>query len=123
MKLTKNFDLQEFASKDGAVFPERVIENLKRLAENLQKIRDIIGVPISINSGYRSPAHNKKVGGAKNSQHLTGMAADIVVKGYSPRSVFEIVEDLQNEGVIELGGLHAYNSFTHVDIRGTKARW
>lgn len=123
MKLTTNFNLQEFASKDGSEFPEHVIENLKRLAQNLQVLRDVMGVPIRINSGYRSQEHNMKVGGAKNSQHMLGIAADIVVEGFTPQEVFNSIEDLQEKGLMDIGGLHAYNSFVHYDIRGSKARW
>lgn len=123
MRLTENFELSEFASKDGAEFPGLVIENLRRLANNLQVLRDHLNARITVNSGYRSPAHNTKIKGAKDSQHMKGTAADIVVDGYAPNQVFDAIEDLQNKGLMEIGGLHAYNSFCHIDIRGVKARW
>lgn len=123
MKLTNNFSLQEFASKDGAPFPDEVVTKLKQLAKNLQVLRDELGAPISINSGYRSPSHNKMVGGATKSTHLYGQGADIVVKGYTPKQVFGTIDRLISEGRMIQGGLHAYASFTHYDIRGTKARW
>lgn len=123
MQLTKNFNLSEFASKDGAITPPIVIEKLKLLANNLQVLRDYLGKPITINSGYRSPLHNVKIGGAKNSQHLFGKAADIVVEGYTPKQVFDAIETLQAQGKMSIGGLHAYNTFVHYDIRGHLARW
>jgi uncharacterized protein YcbK (DUF882 family) len=49
----------------------------KDLISKLQILRDICGFPFIINSGYRTPAHNKKVGGTKTSSHLKGLAADI----------------------------------------------
>jgi uncharacterized protein YcbK (DUF882 family) len=75
MKLTNNFSKSEFDSKDGAEMPDDVLENVKKLAEQLQILRDFLNVPIKINSGYRSPAHNKKIGGVKNSIHLTGFSS------------------------------------------------
>lgn len=53
--------------------------NLQALAELLEKIREVWNAPIQINSGYRSPELNKKVGGAKNSDHVYAAAADITV--------------------------------------------
>lgn len=123
MKLSKNFSLSEFNSKDGADMPPEVFKNVVLVAKNLQVLRDFIGQPISVNSGYRSPAHNKSVGGAKSSQHLLGKAADIVVKGHKPDLVAEIIMELIKEGRMSQGGIGVYNNFTHYDIRGTAARW
>jgi len=122
MKLTENFSKSEFDSKDGAEMPEEVLENVKELAKNLQVIRDTIGMSISINSGYRSPAHNKKVGGATKSQHLLGTAADLKTR-MKPSVLHKIILGLINEGKISEGGVGLYNSFVHYDIRGEKARW
>ena len=123
MNITLNFSLNEFASKDGASFPLEIIDNIKLLAANLQVIRDEIKRPMSITSGYRSPAHNRKIGGATNSYHVRGMAADLKASGLTPKQLFDIIERLQREGKIAKGGLKAYNTFTHYDIRGTNARW
>ena len=123
MKLTNNFNLSEFSSKDGMPIPLEVIKNLTRLSMNLQRLRNYLNAPIKINSGYRSPQHNKKIGGATNSFHVKGMAADIVVNGYSPEQVFDAIETLQEKGEMTIGGLHAYETFVHYDIRNHKARW
>src|SRR5690606_34937034 len=123
MKLTPNFDLSEFRSKDGSPFPAGVVENVEELAANLQVLRDHLKQPISINSGYRSPAHNRKVGGAPASQHLLGKAADIVVKGFTPKQVVVAIETLISLGKMKQGGLSAYATFTHYDVRGAKSRW
>lgn len=59
----------------------RIINNLRALCENvLEPLRQHFNVPIRINSGYRSPALNKAVGGAKRSYHLQGRAADIPLR-------------------------------------------
>jgi len=123
MKLTKNFNLDEFSSKDGAEFPCEVKINLKELALNLQVLRDALGLPIHINSGYRSPAHNKAVVGAKNSQHLLGKAGDITVNGYSPFDIKSKIEGLIKQGKIKNGGVGLYNTFVHYDVRDYAARW
>jgi uncharacterized protein YcbK (DUF882 family) len=123
MTLTKNFSLQEFNSKDGSPMPKEVFENIILLANNLQVLRDELKASIKINSGYRSPAHNKKIGGAKNSTHTLGMAADIVVSGYSPKQVADTIERLVKEGKMMTGGLKAYPTFTHYDCAGRKRRW
>lgn len=123
MQLTENFNLSEFDSKDGSITPLEVVASLTKLAMNLQALRDYVGKPIKINSGYRSPYHNEMIGGAKNSQHVLGKAADIVIEGYTPKQVFDIIERLQEKGSMAIGGLHAYDTFTHFDIRGHLARW
>lgn len=122
-QLTKNFHLDEFRSKDGAQFPEDVKLNLLELAQNLQYLRDMIGEPIYINSGYRSIKHNVDVGGEKNSYHTKGMAADIHVKGLKPKELALIIEQAINNGKIKQGGLGIYPTFVHYDIQGKKVRW
>lgn len=123
MQLTPNFTLSEFECNSGAPTPLEVLRNLQQLANNLQVLRDATGKKITINSGYRSPTHNKTNGGKPKSQHLLGNAADIVVEDMTPKQVFEKIEELQAAGKMAIGGLHAYATFTHYDIRGTKARW
>jgi len=123
MKLTKNFNLSEFNCNDGSVTPYAVLENLRLLAKELQVLRDFIGKPITINSGYRSPKYNKKIGGVSRSQHVLGLAADIKVEGVSAREIHSIISELIERGEMKEGGLGRYSSFTHYDIRGTKARW
>ena len=118
MKLTANFSKSEFESKDGSHMPLDVLQNIQVLAQQLQVIRDEIGQPISITSGYRSPNHNARIGGAKHSYHVRGMAADIQVAGIHPMDVKKIILKLMNEGKILKGGLKAYKSWTHVDTRG-----
>lgn len=124
MKLTKNFTVQEFACKDGTPVPEQYIGNCKELAINLQVLRDHLKEPVLITgSGYRTPAHNKRVKGAKDSQHLYAKAADINVKSMSPKQLAAVIEKLIAEGKMQQGGIGLYPGFVHYDIRGTHARW
>lgn len=123
MRLSKNFKMIEFESKDGAEMPLDVSYNIIKLSQQLQYLRDYTDRVIKINSAYRSPEHNKKIGGVKNSQHVLGKAADIAVVGLNSRIVYEIINDLIDKGDMLQGGLGLYNSFVHYDIRKTKARW
>lgn len=73
--------------------PNKAIENnIKYLIEAvLDPLREAYGKPVYVSSGYRCAELNKAVGGAKNSQHLTGMAADIYVKGESNAVLYDIM--------------------------------
>ena len=79
IRISKDFTLDEFESPDTSEV--MVSATLLRL---LQKLRDLLKQPIVITSGYRTPEHNKVVGGAKDSYHLRGMAADLIVHAQSP---------------------------------------
>ena len=84
MQLSKNFSLAELVGSqvatrkgiDNTPTPA-IVANLTRLAALLEQVRALVGGPITISSGYRSPALNKAVGGAANSAHVLGLAADI----------------------------------------------
>lgn len=123
MKLTTNFSLSEFACNDGTAVPASLIPNVQELANNLQVLRDEIGEPLHVNSGYRTPTYNAKVGGKKASQHLKATAADITAKSYSPKQLAAVIERLIKAGKMQQGGIGIYPGFTHYDVRGTKARW
>ena len=115
-KVSKNFRLREFASKDGA--DEVLIDD--DLLTLLEAIPSEAGdKAITINSGYRSPAHNKAVGGVSNSQHVKGTAADIVVEDTDPLTVGQIAEYILGNR----GGTGVYQTFTHVDTRANRSRW
>ena len=88
LQLSPHFRLAEFASKDGS---DKVLVD-DDLVFLLEQIREAAGGAVTINSGYRSPAHNAAVGGVSSSQHLYGRAADIVVSGASPLLVGQIAE-------------------------------
>jgi hypothetical protein len=90
LRLSKNFLLAEFTKSSTAIRlgidntpPQRVIKNIEDLVGLiLQPLANEFG-RVNINSGYRSPALNKAVGGAATSQHMEGLAADIEVPGMS----------------------------------------
>ena len=114
-KLSANFTVKEFACNDGS----DPVFIAPALVEVLQKIRDHFGVPVTVNSGYRTVGYNKKVDGATYSQHQYGTAADIKVKGVDPKTVATFAETLLPKN----GGIGIYHTFTHVDVREVKSRW
>jgi len=121
--LSKNFKKSEFKCRDGAHVPDELMPNLLELVENLQIIRDHIGKPIHVISGYRTPKYNRKIGGARKSQHMKAKAADIIIRGMSPIEVRAIILNLIKEKKIKKGGVGLYKSFVHYDVRGWNARW
>ena len=123
MQLTKNFSLAEFACKDGTPVPGEYVCNVKELADQIQALREYLGGPLTVMSSYRTPAHNKKVGGAKNSQHLTASAADLKSPNHTPKQIKAAIEKLIAAGKMKQGGVGLYPTFVHYDIRGKKARW
>ena len=123
MKLTNNFSLWEVKSRDGTEVPDEYMENVKELAENLQVLRDYIQKPIMVISGYRSPTYNRKIKGARRSQHLFAKAGDLIVKGMTPDEVKEAIVYLIKEGRMKKGGVGLYTHFTHYDVRGFNRRW
>lgn len=122
MKLTENFSIEEL-NKHKFDMPDEVLDNLKMLAVQLEIIRAHFNAPVIINSGYRNLEYNRNIGSKDTSQHVKGTAADIVVSGVSPDDVADAIEFLINTGMLKEGGVGRYNSFTHYDIRGSRARW
>ena len=115
VKLSDNFKVNEFRCKDNS----DVIFIAPELVVILQKIRDHYGKAVNINSAYRTPTYNKKVGGATYSQHLYGTAADIRINGVKPKDLAAYIETLMPN----YGGIGIYPTFVHVDIRKVKSRW
>src|SRR3990167_5857670 len=89
MQLSNHFSLEELVRSDigarrgidNTPTPE-IIANLTELALGLEKVRELLGQPIYISSGYRGPKVNSAVGGSKNSAHMKGYAADFVCPAY-----------------------------------------
>jgi len=112
--LSPNFKASEFACRHCGDLGPGIDQDL---IDALQAMRDHTGQPITINSGYRCPTHNANVGGATNSQHLLGTAADFTIRGMTPAQVYALLDPVWP------GGLGRYNTFTHIDTRGSRARW
>lgn len=115
---TEHFKLREFACRDGSAVPRAYWGNVRALMAELEKIRGVWGRPIVINSGYRTKTYNQQCGGAKASQHLTANAVDFNVQGVAPSAVYAKLDEMYPDQ-----GLGKYADFTHLDLRGYRARW
>ncbi len=114
MKISPHFQRSEFACKCGCGMDTVDAE----LLEILEDVRFHFNSPVVITSANRCNSHNDRIKGSKNSQHLRSRAADIVVNDIHPDDVYAYL-DLKYPHC----GLGCYDTFTHVDSRGTKARW
>ncbi len=120
VKLSEFFNSTEMDCHGRGCCSETLIN--EKLVEYLSKIREHFGQPITITSGYRCPVHNRNVGGATGSRHGKGDAADIVVKGTSPRTVAQYAESIGIKGI----GLYETSKdghFVHIDTRDVKSFW
>jgi len=121
MRLTKHFTLEELtfsqtAARMGIVNAAdgRIVENLRTLAETvLQPLRDHVGAPIVVTSGYRSSKLNIAVGGSINSEHMDGRAADITCPGMS---ALELCRAIREQGLPYNQLIHEFDLWCHVSI-------
>ena len=119
-KLSENFIVKEFSCHGSGCCSTVKIDT--DLVNFLQKIRTHFKKPITINSGYRCSKHNKAVGGASQSKHTMGMAADIVVEDVKPKDVAKYAESIGVKGI----GLYETDKdgyFVHIDTRTSKSFW
>lgn len=119
MNFTPHFTLEEMTFTNHREFDNTPnvlqINNLQRLAEFLEEVRSLLGKPIIIDSGFRSPDVNQAVGSTSVSQHLRGCAADFRVPGMTPAEVVEAIHgsDLPfDQLILEL-------TWTHISIPNT----
>ena len=83
------------------------------LAAAFEALRAAVGLPLVVLSAYRTPAHNRAVGGAPNSQHVHGRALDLAPPdGWSPIALLAVAQDIP-----AIRGLGLYDSFIHIDVR------
>lgn len=127
MKLSENFTLEELTFSQTAVrngIPNNpdsdTLDNLRFLAAMLEEVRVLIGAPIIITSGFRSPEVNRRVGGSPNSAHMAGLAADIVSPRFGPiKSLARAiaVSEVQYDQVI-----NEFNGWVHFGVALTNPR-
>lgn len=100
--------------------PEALWQNMVPTAVVANEARKRMGSPLVIKSAYRSPAYNRRIGGARFSQHMQFCALDLGTK--SPAKLYKILLEMRRDGLFK-GGLGLYPSFVHVDTRGVNANW
>ena len=115
-QLSEHFAREEFACQCGCGFD--AIDS--KLIEGLEILRRTLRCSIQILSSCRCLAHNRAVGGAKASQHLSGIAADITVPGVPIRQVCQMAMQIPAFTGI---GLDEQRHMLHLDIRGEPAKW
>lgn len=122
MQLTKHFTLQELTVSDTAlrvgiknIPTPHIIANLKTLAEGLEQVRALLGTPMIITSGYRSPTLNRFICGSVNSAHCLGFAADFKCAGLHPDEIVAKIKasDINYDQLIAEGG---NNGWTHISF-------
>lgn len=116
-QLSAHFKVREFACGDGS----DAVLVAPRLVMVLETIRTHFGTAVRINSGYRTPQYNAKVGGVAHSQHCYGTAADITVRGQAPATVAAFARQIMPDwgGV----GVYARKGSTHIDVREKRSDW
>jgi uncharacterized protein YcbK (DUF882 family) len=121
-RLATNFVVSEFATSGGT--PSDMARISCALVACLQRIRDHVGKPVTISSGYRSYKYNIDLyarSGKKptNSQHSSGRAADISISGMRGIDIAKLAMQLCGTEI----GVGVANTYAHVDVRGSYARW
>ena len=121
-RVSRHFHYKEFRNK-GSLTPtvsNHVIRLERELVEGLERLRKVAG-PIHIASGYRSPVHNRAIGGVSNSQHTYGRAVDL----HRSRMRSNVTEAQARAAGFSGVGIESRsnNSVIHLDVRPTPTRW
>lgn len=120
--MAKYFSKTEFCCKHCGQLPENGID--ERLLAVLDDVREKVGSPIFVSSGYRCLVHNKNIGGASQSYHVKGMAADVYSNDLDVHCLKKVIKEVMVSKGLE-GGLQEYTDqeFVHVDVRGYWSSW
>ena len=125
MNLSEHFTLEELVASQIAARrridnrpPPAIVENLRRVAAVLEQVRALVDHPVTVSSGYRSPVLNAAVGGARESAHLQGLAADITVSGMAPK---DLARAIITAG-IEFDQLIYEGTWVHIGLAAGKLR-
>ena len=120
-QLTEHFTLEELVHSNTAIRldidntpPQQAADNLKRLANLLEKVRTTLNAPLIISSGYRCSKLNEAVGGARDSQHLLGCAADFIAPKFGTPEM--ICHAIMDAGLIFDQLIHEFGAWTHISI-------
>ena len=121
LNLSAHFTLEEFTRSETALRkgidntpPPEIVANLTELALGMEKVRELLGHPIHINSAYRGPKVNSAVGGSKNSAHMRGYAADFVCPGYG--DVSAICHTIMDSTIEYDQLIHEFTAWVHISF-------
>ena len=124
MRLTPNFSLEQLTYSETAE-RERIdntptldiVDNLRLLAEGLERVRTLTGFPLEISSAYRCPELNRRVGGATSSQHTQGLAADFTCAEFGPP--VDIIKAIRDSGIEFDQCILEYAKWVHISFSKT----
>ena len=119
MNLTPHFTLEELTASQSAARlgldntpPPEMVDALKRTAQLLEEVRALLGKPVLVSSGYRAPAVNRAVGGAANSAHMLGCAADFSCPAFG--SPLDICRAIARSGIAFDQVIHEFRAWVHI---------
>lgn len=126
MKLSIHFDLSEFTHSQTAIRrgidntpDDTILTNLYRLAQTLEQVREVLGKPIIISSGYRCPELNAAIGGSKTSAHMKGLACDFTCPAFgTPYAVALEIAD----SVVEFDQIIYEGTWVHLGLSDNPRR-
>jgi hypothetical protein len=130
VKLTEHFTLDEFLVSETAARlgidnspPNNVFLNLTETARRMEKVRELLGVPIRITSGYRCPALNKAIGGAAESFHMLGLAVDFIAPTFG--TPLDICLKIAASGIKYDQLIHEFgrNGWVHIGFEAGANTW
>lgn len=122
-RFTKDFEVQELACRCGVPVPQALYPNALEITRRAQILRDSLGTPLLVVSGYRTREHNDRVGGAPRSHHLHAEALDLRSLYHTPAELADRYEALIASGEVPDGGLGIYRNHIHIDIGPAGRRW
>ena len=127
MQLSPNFSLSDLIRSETAeergidnTPPPEIIENLRRLAAGLEKVRALLGAPLEISSGYRCAALNEAVGGSSTSQHMQGLAVDFECPAFG--TPLEIADAIGRSGLVFDQCILEYGRWVHLSFSDAPRR-
>jgi zinc D-Ala-D-Ala carboxypeptidase len=122
MNLTPNFTLEEMTRSMYAIRndidntpSQEIVNNLTQICKLLETIRNYANMAVSVTSGYRCLELNKAIGGASNSQHVLGQAADIHIKGFTTEQAYRMIKGMVLNGEITVGQvIQEFDNWVHI---------
>lgn len=121
MRLSPNFTLEEMTASQTAVRlgldntpPTPVLENLRRLADTMEQVRELLGYPIIVSSGYRAPRVNRAIGGARKSTHMLGLACDFDCPQFG--TPLAIAKEIAGSIIVFDQLINEFDSWVHIGL-------
>jgi len=121
MNLSTHFTLDEMTVSQEAArrgidnTPSlEIVDNLRWTASLLEEVRELLGVSIIVTSGYRSPKANAAIGGAKNSQHVRGFAADIIAPDFG--DPYQVAKAISESSIRYDQLINEFGRWVHISV-------